>query len=63
MENQKKTKEFIKTGKRVVEREARALDLLEKSIEESFSKAVKLENKTFLEEVPNNYFFRLKKKA
>ena len=33
MENQKKTKEFIKTGKRVVEREARALDLLEKSIE------------------------------
>ena len=42
MENQKKTKEFIKTGKRVVEREARALDLLEKSIEESFSKAVKL---------------------
>ena len=42
MENQKKTKEFIKTGKRVVEREARALDLLENSIEESFSKAVKL---------------------
>ena len=42
MENQKKTKEFIKTGKRVVEREARALDLLEKSIEESFSKAENL---------------------
>ena len=42
MTNKKKTKEFIKTGKRVVEREARALDLLEKSIEESFSKAVEI---------------------
>ena len=38
MPNEKKTKEFIKTGKRVVEREARALDLLEKSIDESFQK-------------------------
>jgi arabinose-5-phosphate isomerase len=42
MANEKKTNEFIKTGKRVVEREARALDLLEKSIEESFSKAVEI---------------------
>jgi arabinose-5-phosphate isomerase len=41
-EKRKKTKEFINTGKRVVEREARALDLLEKSIEESFSKAVEI---------------------
>ena len=40
MKNEEKTKEFIKTGKRVIEKEARALDLLEKSIEESFSKAV-----------------------
>ncbi len=42
MINEKKNKEFIKTGKRVVEREARALDLLEKSIEESFSKAIEI---------------------
>jgi len=40
MKNQKKTREFIESGKRVIEKEARALDLLEKSIEESFSKAV-----------------------
>ena len=40
MKNEEKTKEFIKTGKRVIEKEARALDLLEKSIEESLSKAV-----------------------
>ena len=40
MKNQKKTKELIESGKRVIEKEARALDLLEKSIEESFSKAV-----------------------
>ena len=41
MENQKKTKEFIKTGKRVVEREARALDLLEKKHRGIFFKSSK----------------------
>lgn len=42
MVNEKKTTELIRSGKRVVAREARALDLLAKNINESFSNAVEI---------------------
>ena len=42
MTKKTQSQDFIKTGKRVINSEARALDKLENSIEKSFSDAVEL---------------------
>jgi len=42
MSKKNQSQDFIKTGKRVINREARALDKLENSIERSFSDVVEL---------------------
>ena len=42
MTKKTQSQDFIKTGKRVINSEARALDKLEDSIEKSFSDAIKL---------------------
>ena len=42
MSKKNQSQNFIKTGKRVINREARALDKLENSIEKSFSDVVEL---------------------